>query len=349
MVKTADTLIVGAGMAGLFAARALAAAGVDYLVVDKGRSAGGRMATRRIGPGRADHGAQFFTVRSAVFQAIVDEWLAHELVYQWSTGWSSGSLMLAPNDGHPRYAAMSGMNALAKHVAAPLHVTANTRLTSLRPQGDGWLAESEAGDQYRARAAILTPPVPQSLALLEAGRVELSDDDFRALTAIDYAPSLTALYWVDGRINLPMPGALQRPDADIAWIADNQRKGISPDAALLTAQANLAFSRAHFDDDDDRILRRMTRDVRQFIGRGARLREVQLKRWRYAQPTVIHPDATLLARDLPPLVFAGDAFGGPRVEGAVLSGMAAAAALIGHNTSASNPVQTDSGENQWEK
>ena len=46
----------------------------SIFIVDKGRSVGGRLATRRIGPGRADHGAQFFTVRSDKFQGYVDRW-----------------------------------------------------------------------------------------------------------------------------------------------------------------------------------------------------------------------------------------------------------------------------------
>ncbi|MEM1053678.1 MAG: FAD-dependent oxidoreductase, partial [Pseudomonadota bacterium] len=60
-----DTLIIGAGMAGLSCGTALAAGGIDVCLLDKGRGPGGRMATRRaeIG-GQAvsfDHGAQYFT------------------------------------------------------------------------------------------------------------------------------------------------------------------------------------------------------------------------------------------------------------------------------------------------
>ena len=63
--------IVGAGLAGLMAGRTLAEAGHEVVLLDKGRSPGGRLATRRIGAATLDHGAQFFTVRSEAFAARV--------------------------------------------------------------------------------------------------------------------------------------------------------------------------------------------------------------------------------------------------------------------------------------
>jgi renalase len=54
----------------------------------------------------------------------------------------------------------------------------------------------------------------------------------------------------------------------------------------------------------------------------------QVHRWRYSQPMVTHPEACLFINELAPLAFAGDAFGAPRVEGAFLSGRAAAQALL---------------------
>jgi predicted NAD/FAD-dependent oxidoreductase len=87
-------IIVGAGLSGLVAARELQGAGVEVTVVDKGRSPGGRLATRRIGAATLDHGAQFFTVRTPAFQHRVDDWLDRGLVAVWTQGFDSG-------DGHP--------------------------------------------------------------------------------------------------------------------------------------------------------------------------------------------------------------------------------------------------------
>jgi renalase len=76
MTKAAETnscIVVGAGMAGLVAARELSAASRRVVVLDEGSGVGGPMATRRIGDGTFDHGAQFFTVRSARSERLVAE------------------------------------------------------------------------------------------------------------------------------------------------------------------------------------------------------------------------------------------------------------------------------------
>lgn len=325
----ADVLVVGAGLAGLMAAAELVEHGQRPLLVDKGRSVGGRLATRRIGPGRADHGAQFMTVRSPRFAAYVERWIAAGLVYQWSTGWSDGSLAAGPRDGHPRYAVHGGMNALTKHLAGELsaqHVPIYTawRATRIEQLQDGWRASSDTGEQITARAALLTAPAPQSLELLKAGAVALSAADRAALQAIAYAPCLCGLFWVEGDLLLPPEGAVQRPAHDFAWIADNRRKGISPDASILTVHAGPAWSAAHYDRPDNEVLDLLKSEALRWAAGSAVIRSAEIKRWRYAVPTALHPQPFLRAAGLPPLLFAGDAFGSPRIEGAALSGLAAA-------------------------
>ena len=77
-------LVIGAGVAGLTAARAIAASGHAVHVADRAPVPGGRVATRRVLDGDADrpehamlafdHGAQYFTARDARFAAAVDAW-----------------------------------------------------------------------------------------------------------------------------------------------------------------------------------------------------------------------------------------------------------------------------------
>lgn len=322
-----DVLIVGAGIAGLMAAQVLRDHGIKSVMVDKGRSAGGRLATRRIGPGVADHGAQFFTVRTEEFQAYVDQWVSEGLVFEWSRGWSDGSLTVA-RDGHPRYAVRGGVNKLAKRLADGLDVRVSTRVKSLEVTASGWQARDENDALYIADGVLLTPPVPQSLEILQASAVELTAPDQQALEKITYDPSLTVMLWLDNSAGLPAPGAVQRHNANLYWIADNKRKGISPDAVVITAQASASYSRQLWEAPDERILSSLRVSLMPFFGEDMKIMEAQLKRWRYAQPTQVYPEPCLQAANLPPLVFAGDAFGAPRVEGAATSGLAAGHTLV---------------------
>ena len=331
-VDQPDILIIGAGVAGLTAAAELTALGKRVLVLDKGRSVGGRLATRRVGEGAADTGAQFFTTRTPEFEAQVQAWIAEGLVFEWSRGWSDGSLSTV-HLGHPRYAVKGGMNQLAKRMAQGVTVRLLQVITAIRRVPSGWQVELANGDTHSAPALLVTAPVPQALALLDEGGVALPFDVREALEKVEYEPCVVGLFMLSRRIDLPPPGAVQRAHANLHWVADNQRKGISPGAIILTAQASSSYSRALWSADDDTIIKSMKLDLMPFLGE-------QFQRTRggsqalalcIAEPPV--PRASILARiplesdEMAPLAFAGDAFGAARVEGAYLSGKAAAQAL----------------------
>jgi hypothetical protein len=61
---------------------------------------------------------------------------------------------------------------------------------------------------------------------------------------------------------------------------------------------------------------------------GASARTFQVHGWRYSKPMQTHERPCLIVSESPPLVLAGDGFAGPRVEGAALSGWAAAEAVL---------------------
>lgn len=305
-----DILIVGAGIAGLMAANRLQQAGHTVIVVDKGRGVGGRMATRRIGPGRADHGAQFFTVRDQQFERFVRNWLELGLVQQWSTGWSRGSAYPSAQDGYPRYVGSRGMTTVPKFLAEAVDVRTKTKLVSVTPVlskaevavSDQWCCTDENGSHYHSRALLMTPPVPQSLALLDAGNVPLTPSDCAALDRIKYDPCIAAMFRLDGEIHLPEPGAVQRPDQTFPWLADNQRKGISPDARLITVHANHELSRELWDAEPSVTIAALQTALQPFVAPDTQIKEAQVHRWRYAIPTTLHPERTLAAQGLPPLL-----------------------------------------------
>ena len=64
-------VVVGAGLAGVACGVELAAAGVDVRILERARTVGGRMASRRIDGRPVDLGAAYFTVSDPAFAQVV--------------------------------------------------------------------------------------------------------------------------------------------------------------------------------------------------------------------------------------------------------------------------------------
>lgn len=330
-VESNSCVIVGAGISGLLAARELRVAGWRVTVLDKGRGVGGRMATRRVGDATFDHGAQFFTVRGERFQSLVEEWQDAGVVSEWSRGFADAEGE-SNEDGHPRYRGADGMTSIPKYLASGLDVRTGERVEEIRADDGGWGVVCESGTMVSGGALLLTAPVPQSLELLESGGFALPEDALGQLRGISYDPCVAVMAVLDGAAAVPEPGGMQIRGEPLDWISDNQSKGIS-ETPGITIHAGPQWSRDHYDEDDDSLSRSILSFAEERLGGfGANVVETSVARWRYSWVTNSHPDSCLVANEDPPLVFAGDAFGPAKVEGAALSGLAAADALLARHT-----------------
>jgi renalase len=274
-----------------------------------------------------DHGAQFFTTHTTQFADVVAGWVAAGVAEPWFTG-RVGPHGVEDSDGHTRFRGVPTMNAVAQHLADGLDVRRSTPVQSVERDGERWQV-STLDESFTADAVLLTAPVPQSLAMLAAGGVTLTDGDAAALEAIEYEPCLAVLAALDGPAQLPEPGAVDPLDGPVDWVADNQRKGVSA-APAVTVHASAEFTREHWDTDDDTVVTALLGALQ--LGSTLVPGGAQVHRWRYARPVTVHHARSLEAHGHPGLVFAGDAFGGAKVEGAVLSGLAAAEVLSARRT-----------------
>lgn len=324
----AEVLILGAGLAGLTAARTLKAQGISVQVVEKWHSVGGRLSTRRIRDGLADTGTQFFTARTETFQKQIDAWMAAGLVRIWSHGWSDGSIKRTAADGHPRYIVQGGMIALMEHLAGDVHdIRLNTEIVDMAYIGQNWELTDTAGTIYSGQILLLTAPVPGALALLNKNNIPLTDADRAALERIEFGPCLTGLFVIEGGISLPEPGAVQDLKKPVYWLGDNQSKGISPYQCIVTAHVEARYSRQHFNAPSEETLAFIREALKPYLAPEARIVEQHLEKWTWSIPLTTHPKDFLAVENLP-LYLAGDAFGGRgRVEGAYLSGLAAGNAI----------------------
>lgn len=315
-----SSLIIGAGMAGLTAARELSSQGWDVVVLDKGRGVGGRMATRRIEQARADHGAQYFSATTPKFQQVVQHLLADQVIREWNPEHPSPA---DTSPDQPHYVGIEGMNAVAKALSKDLTVLTAETVISFSLEGSQWLVKTESGGEYRADALLITIPTPQSLVLVEKSGFALSTADQSALAAIQYQPAIAVMVALNRPVQLPASGAVRYQTGDITWVADNAHKGISPGQPSLTIHASTDFSRTHFDDDLTAVGQQLTDQLQAWLPADS-ISTVQVHRWRYSLADQRHPTPFLAAEAPLPLLFGGDGFGTGNVEGAFTSGLAMA-------------------------
>lgn len=331
----ADVLVVGAGLAGLAAARDLARAGYSVHVLEKSRGVSGRAATTRLElPDqtiiRADHGAQFFTVRGERLGALLPALLETGIVREWTRGVSrfSDGRIEHPRNGHPRYACPDGISTLGKVLARgfepgdlPLNIEFQSLVSAAWPSRGGWTVVLENGELRHGRMLIVNAPAPQALAISGSN---LPPDQIAALEAIRFDPCWAAVIALNEPARADWLG-LELDHDVLSWAALDHTKRApgSPEVLVLHAQAG--WSRTHLELSSSVALELMQSVARELFGSWVtNSRAAVAHRWRYANPVVSHPEPFVAHENL---VLCGDWCAGPRIEGALESGWAAATYL----------------------
>lgn len=314
--------VVGTGMAGLSAARALAAAGHAVTVFEKSRGPGGRMATRHvrhvelIGHGSADlsfdHGAQYFTARHPGFVEAVADWRRSRLVIPWAgrvvsfddEGWED----VAP--GTDRFVGVPGMSAVAKHLAQGLDIRYEVRIESL-------------DDVREFDRCVVAVPAPQAAAIV-ASIPALAE---RA-KAVAMRPCWAVLAAFDEPVATRFDAAFVS-GSPLAWVARNQSKPRRGTLETWVLHASTSWSAAHVDDQPDTVGPFLLDAFHDLVPAGVpKPFYLDAHRWRYAMadPPLA---AGAIADDRGRVVLCGDWCAGPRIEDAWLSGLAAADRVLG--------------------
>ncbi|MEM9971496.1 MAG: NAD(P)-binding protein, partial [Pseudomonadota bacterium] len=137
--------IIGAGLTGLTAGRALHTAGLAPVIYDKGRGVGGRLSTRRAEGGlQFDHGAQYLPAKSDAFRTFLSEIEVAGAVGRWTL-----------DDGSEKAVGAPGMTAIGKHLATGLDVRLGVEVPSIRRTNGGWAVAGGTFDRV-----ICTAPAP---------------------------------------------------------------------------------------------------------------------------------------------------------------------------------------------
>lgn len=340
--------IVGAGIAGLICARQLAAAGYGVVVLEKSRGVGGRVATRRLHDTCADHGACYLSPHPDRFGQWLAILSAEGLIQVWTDAVpqidASGKLQMpASHDRAPRYAAPTGMTAIAKFLAQGLDIRLNQRVQSITLLPDSrWQLRTAAADaevgaiELTADAVILAIPAPQAVTLLQPLTEVLGAGFMQQLMSVPFFPCLSVMAgyplarlqnWHDRFAEIKALTIADHPA--LGYVGLESSKRLPSAQAVFVVQSSAAFADRALDAVDlqpagTELLQHAATLLADWLAEPDWL---QVHRWRYAFAKSPLPQPYLLADTRSPLICTGDWCGGRKVEAAFDAGWATAAYL----------------------
>ena len=278
------------------------------------------MATRRFRETRVDHGAQFFTARDPRFQAHVDSWIEQG----WVKKWFQNSPVDQDPAGHPRYCGLQGISDVPKRLATSFPCLNQAKVDRIDRGEDRWRLYAQGHAIAEAHWVLLTAPLPQTIDLMDQSSLALPFGESDRWRELRYERGFAVLVELDQPSTIPNSGAWPVTDSEIlTWVADNQKKGISPNKPALTLHTHSIYAQAHWEHPDSKRIPPVLEAAKRWMP--GEVVHAEGHRWGFTKPINPLPYRTWV--DDRGLAFAGDAFGGPRVEGAALSGIETGVAL----------------------
>jgi renalase len=312
---TVPIAIIGTGIAGLSAARALQDAGHVVQLFDKSRGSGGRMSSKRSDAGALDMGAQYFTARDRRFVNEVQRWQNNGWAEQWKPqlyNFKSGQLTPSP-DEQIRW-------------VDDLPVEFGCRITEVFQGKQHWnLLDADGGNHGPFSHVIVATPAPQATALLAAAPKLAS-----AAAGVKMDPTWAIALAFDKPLDTPMEGCFVQ-DSPLDWLARNRSKpGRDNTLDTWVLHATSTWSKAHLDLSKEAVIEHLHGAFAELLHSAMPAPSFSLAhRWLYARPSSAHEFGVLADADLG-LYVCGDWCLSGRVEGAWLSGQEAARRLIEH-------------------
>ena len=305
--------MIGSGIGGLSIAATLETVGASYVVLDKGRTPGGRAATRRFADSRFDHGLPAFVSPGELTRGLVEE------------GVRLGVLTArAQDDGETVWFAPAGISALGKSLASGLRVRNRVRVTSIESGPDGLVltGDSDSGQITVAgnQSLFITAPLPQALDL-----VSPLDPGWSLPGQPPYEKCVVSMARIDADPGLDGP-VIRGLDSGAGKLVLDFRKfpDVEPGVSLRFAPA---ISAELFDKEDSLIKGLVSRELEPLVGFVPE-EQIQLMKWRYAAGAGFIPEPFLeFTRGPVKIAVCGDAFLGGSATGAEASLLSCRAAM----------------------
>ncbi|MBW2438308.1 MAG: FAD-dependent oxidoreductase, partial [Deltaproteobacteria bacterium] len=246
--KPLKLAVIGAGLSGLFAARALMDHGHRVQVFEKTNRPGGRIVTQNISPYAFDTGAQYFTVRDDRLRRYVESWQIDGIIKPWQVKVQvvkSGRLS-DEKKVTERWVGIPAMDAVAVHLAAGIKIDYNVAVLSLTKIKNRWqLTDCHQTVYGPYEAVIIAAPPPEAAGLLKS-RSKLRD----CIRKVEMQPCLAVMAAFEKPLDLTFDAAFVH-DSPVRWAARNSSKPGRPatECWVFHAGAKWSYEQANVDAD----------------------------------------------------------------------------------------------------
>lgn len=318
--------VVGAGIAGLAASRALRQNGCDVTVFESSDHVGGRCATTSIDGYTFDTGATSIVPRGRpVEQAMLKELDATGLVTIDSPVYTHDGRRVFLGTGvtpTTRYCYTHGIATLARLLAEGTTIETGRRVETIATPKDGGYSVLDRTFE----ALVIAVPTD------EATRLAATAGEQRTANNTRYRSCVSVLFGFERETKAPYHAIVAEESVHpMHWMSIENLKvpGRAPaGCTALVVQLGPKYSKWNFEAQDDSIYEDALVDVERVLGPGYRDPAVKsVVRWRQSQPDSVsgfesvNPPGTRL-------VIAGDGLEGGRIEHAFDSGLKAARMLL---------------------
>jgi renalase len=344
--------IVGAGISGLSAAKQFLEGGWFVTLFDKGRSVGGRCATKRVNvqdtPVTFDHGAQYFTASTPEFESAVTEWVDKGVSKLWhgkitAFNATTGQIIDKSHDNMKRYIGAPGNSAIPKYQASSLRDTfdhhielhVNSTVTQLKKDDqEKWMvitSSEEISQNISYDAVVISVPPEQALSLIQNHSSLIA----QYLNRVSMYPCWALMLVFENKITVETDGSFVNEHDSLTWICRNSSKN-DQNYDCWVVHASYTWSEKHLEQDAQSVANELFEHFKQVVEKlGGNVSEPLFKaahRWKHT--TVRSKHAQLgekyLCDDENNLAIVGDYCGGSKIEGAFMSGLSCARYMISH-------------------